>query len=179
MGLFSRSEGGIMDVIRCDEVDFLVWKWRPSNQSSRTTKKENAIRWGSSIRVKDGEVAILMYRQKTGAVQDIIVGPYDDILKTDNLPVLTGILGTVYDGKSPFQAEVYYINTAGVIQVPFHVPYFSVYDPRFHDFSCDSFPRHQHIDHFPFLLHRFGLSFCLHYRSYEPWTTDVPPAFPS
>lgn len=136
MGLFSRSEGGIMDVIRCDEVDFLVWKWRPSNQSSRTTKKENAIRWGSSIRVKDGEVAILMYRQKTGAVQDIIVGPYDDILKTDNLPVLTGILGTVYDGKSPFQAEVYYINTAGVIQVPFHVPYFSVYDPRFHDFSC-------------------------------------------
>ena len=136
MGLFSRSEGGIMDVIRCDEVDFLVWKWRPSNQSSRTTKKENAIRLGSSIRVKDGEVAILMYRQKTGAVQDIIVGPYDDILKTDNLPVLTGILGTVYDGKSPFQAEVYYINTAGVIQVPFHVPYFSVYDPRFHDFSC-------------------------------------------
>jgi hypothetical protein len=31
MGLFSKkSEGGLMDVIRCDEQEYLVWKWRPN-----------------------------------------------------------------------------------------------------------------------------------------------------
>ena len=136
MGLFSRKEGGIMDVIRCDEPSYLIWKWRPNNQPINSSNKENTIRWGSSLRVKDGEIAIFVYRQKTGVMQDAIVGPYDEILKTDNLPVLTSILGTAYNGKSPFQAEVYFINAAEVIQIPFSVPYFSVYDPRFSDFSC-------------------------------------------
>ena len=28
MGLFDRKkEGGLMDVIRCDEKEYLVWKW--------------------------------------------------------------------------------------------------------------------------------------------------------
>ena len=31
MGLLSsKKEGGMMDVIRCDEKDYLIWKWRPS-----------------------------------------------------------------------------------------------------------------------------------------------------
>ena len=131
MGLFKKSEGGFMDVIRCDQQDFLVWKWTPDPNKHGKSNKENAIRWGSSLRVKEGEVAVLLYRQQTGTMQDFIVGPYDDILKTDNLPVLTGILGAAYDGNSPFQAEVYYINMAGVIQIPFTIPYFSVFDPRF------------------------------------------------
>lgn len=136
MGLFSRSEGGLMDVIRCDEQDYLIWKWQPETKKQGKTNKENAIRFGSSIRVKDGEVAVLVYRQKNGVLQDFLVGPYDDILKTDNLPVLTEILGVAYDGKSPFQAEVYYINLSSIIQIPFVIPYFDVYDPRFDDFAC-------------------------------------------
>lgn len=137
MGLFSRkNEGGLMDVIRCDESDYLIWKWRPQGQSANSTKKENSIRWNSSLRVKDGEIAIFVYRQKTGAAQDVIVGPYDETLKTENFPVLTNILGLAYAGGSPFQAEVYFINTSGLIQIPFTVPYFSVFDPRFDDFSC-------------------------------------------
>ena len=35
----------------------------------------------------------------------------------------------------PFQAEVYFINLAQIIQVRFGVPYFDVYDPRFEDFG--------------------------------------------
>lgn len=126
----------MMDVIRCDEQDYLIWKWRPAGQSANSTKKENSIRWGSSLRVKDGEIAIFVYRQKSGAMQDVIVGPWDETLKTDNLPILTGILGSAFNGSSPFQAEVYFINTAQVIQIPFAVPFFDVYDPRFHDFAC-------------------------------------------
>ena len=60
MGLFSRKEGGIMDVIRCDEPSYLIWKWRPNNQPINSSNKENTIRWGSSLRVKDGEIAIFV-----------------------------------------------------------------------------------------------------------------------
>lgn len=76
MGLFKSKEGGFMDVIRCDEPEYLVWKWRPSGEAN-TTKKENAIRYGSSLRVKDGEVAVFVYNQENGTQQDFIEGPFD------------------------------------------------------------------------------------------------------
>ena len=129
MGLFSRSkEGGMMDVIRCDEPEYLIWKWRPAGNEANTTKKENAIRYGSSLRVKDGEVAVFVYSQKDGPVQDYIVGPYDETIKTANFPVLSSIVGLAYAGDTPFQAEVYFINLAGNIQIKFGIPYFDVRD---------------------------------------------------
>lgn len=134
MALFGRkTEGGMLDVVRCDEPDYLVWKWRPSGEAS-STRKENAIRWGSSLRVKDGEVAVFVYPQENGPSQDYIEGPFDETLKTANLPVLSSLIGLVYDGASPFQAEVYFINLSGIIKVDFRIPYFDVFDPRFLDF---------------------------------------------
>ena len=134
MGLFNKNEGGIMDVIRCDEQDYLIWNWRPNNSDTKT-HKENSIRWGSSLRVKDGSIAVFVYKTKDGIMQDFIEGPCDEILKTSNLPILTGILGLAYDGNSPFQAEVYFLNKANIIQQKFAVPYFDIYDPRFVDFG--------------------------------------------
>ena len=135
MGLFNKKEGGLMDVIRCDEQEYLVWKWRPAGQDVNSTKKENAIRYGSSLRVKDGEVAVFVYKQKDGTMQDYIVGPYDDTIKTANFPVLTSIVGLAFGGASPFQAEIYYINLSGIVQIKFGIPYFDVFDPRFLDFA--------------------------------------------
>jgi membrane protease subunit (stomatin/prohibitin family) len=135
MGLFgNKSEGGMMDVIRCDEQEYLVWKWRPSGEAN-TTKKENSIRFGSSLRVKDGEMAVFVYQQKDGSMQDYIVGPYDQTIKTANFPILTNIVGAAFGGASPFQAEIYFINLSGNIQVKFGIPYFDVFDPRFLDFA--------------------------------------------
>ncbi len=135
MGLFGKkSEGSLMDVIRCDEEEYLVWKWRPSG-SANSTNKENAIRYGSSLRVKDGEVAVFVYKQSDGTMQDFIVGPYDDTIKTANFPVLTNIVGLAFGGASPFQAEVYFINLSGNVQIRFGIPYFEVFDPRFLDFG--------------------------------------------
>lgn len=135
MGLFSsKKEGGLMDLIRCDEQEYLVWKWRPSGEAN-STKKENSIRWGSSLRVKDGEVAVFVYKQNDGTLQDFIEGPHDEIIKTANFPVITGIIGLAYAGTSPFQAEIYFINLAGNIQIKFGIPYFDVFDPRFLDFG--------------------------------------------
>lgn len=137
MGLFDRNKktGGFMDEIRCDEPSYLIWKWHPSGVQVGAGNRENAIRWGSSLRVKDGEVAVFVYKQQNGTMQDFIVGPFDQTIKTANFPVLASIVGLAYEGGTPFQAEVYYINLAQIIQVKFAVPYFDVYDPRFDDFG--------------------------------------------
>lgn len=134
MGLFSSSEGGFMDVIRCDEPDYLVWKWRPKG-STETTRKENAIRYGSSLRVKQGEVAVFVYSKDGGTMQDFIVGPHDETIKTANFPILANIVGAAFGGESPFQAEIYFINISGNNQLKFGIPYFDVFDPRFVDFA--------------------------------------------
>lgn len=134
MGLFGRgNSGGLMNVIRCDQEEYLVWKWRPEGQDVNSTTRENSIRYGSSLRVKDGEVAVFVYKQKDGTCQDYIVGPYDDTIKTANFPVLASIVGLAFGGESPFQAEVYFINLAGNIQIRFAVPYFDVFDSRLPD----------------------------------------------
>ena len=130
-----KRTGGFMDEIRCDEPSYLIWKWHPAGVQLGEGNRENAIRWGSSLRVKDGEVAVFVYRQKNGTMQDFIEGPFDQILKTANLPVLASIVGLAYEGGTPFQAEVYFINLAKIIQVKFGVPFFDVYDPRFADFG--------------------------------------------
>ena len=49
--------------------------------------------------------------------------------------ILASIVGLAYEGGTPFQAEVYFINLARIIQVRFAVPFFDVYDPRFVDFG--------------------------------------------
>ena len=131
MGLFGRGKsGGLMNVIRCDEEEYMVWKWRPEEQDVNSTTRENSIRYGSSLRVKDGEVAVFVYNQKDGTQQDFIEGPFDKKIETANFPVLASIVGLAFGGASPFQAEVYYINLAGIIQIKFAIPYFDVFDPR-------------------------------------------------
>ena len=145
MGLFgNKSEGGLMDVIRCDEQEYLVWKWRPSGEAN-STKKENAIRYGSSLRVKDGELAVFVYQQKEGSMQDFIVGPYDQTIKTANFPVLTSVVGAAFGGASPFQAEIYFINLAGNVPIKFGIPYFNITDRRLPDFPVPMSVRGQII----------------------------------
>ena len=136
MGLFTKQRsGGFMDEIRCDEPSYLIWKWRPAGSDPGVNNRENAIRWGSSLRVKEGEAAVFVYKRRDGVTQDFIEGPYDQIIKTENLPVLASIVGLAYAGGTPFQAEVYFINLAQIIQVKFGIPFFDVYDPRFPDFG--------------------------------------------
>ena len=137
MALFDKNnrKGGFMDEIRCDEPSYLIWKWHPSGVQLGEGNRDNSIRWGSSLRVKDGEVAVFVYKQKDGTMQDFIVGPYDQIIKTANFPVLASIVGLAYEGGTPFQAEIYFINLAQIIQTKFAVPFFDVYDPRFDDFG--------------------------------------------
>ena len=134
MGLFGMGKsGGTMNVIRCDEQEYLVWKWRPLGQQANTTSRENSIRYGSSLRVKEGEAAVFVYNQGNGTLQDFIYGPYDGTIETANFPILAGIVGAAFGGTSPFQAEVYFFNLQLNNQLRFGVPYFDVFDPRLPD----------------------------------------------
>lgn len=136
MGIFNRKKkGGFSDVIRCDETNYLVWKWHPSGANQGELKRETAIRTNSVLRVKTGEVAAFVYKQNNGTMVDYIVGPHDEKLKTKNFPVLSSIIGLWYEGDTPFQAEVFFINQAEAIQVKFGIPYFDVVDSRFSDFQ--------------------------------------------
>lgn len=136
MNWFTKKKtGGFMDEIRCDEKDYLIWKWHPKDTKLGQNNRENAIRSGSSLRVKDGEIAIFVYPQENGKFQDVIVGPFDQAIKTKNFPILAKLVGLAYDGGTPFQAEIYFINTAKIIYMDFGVPYFNIFDPRFLDFG--------------------------------------------
>lgn len=91
-----KKTGGFVDVIRCDETNYLVWKWHPNGAEAGTLKRETAIRTTSVLRVKEGEVAVFVYKQKDGTMQDFIVGPHDETIKTKNFPVLSSIIGLWY-----------------------------------------------------------------------------------
>jgi membrane protease subunit (stomatin/prohibitin family) len=143
MGLFGwgKKEGGLMDQIRCDQKDYLIWKWRPQGHDANSTKRENAIRWGSSLRVEPSQVAAFVYSKDGGSTVEYIDGGdsgKDTILNTANLPILSSIIGLAYDGGTPFQAEVYFFNLQGLLRLPFRLQYFDVFDtrnPQNQDFS--------------------------------------------
>ena len=134
MALFGKGPG-VMDVIRCDLDDYLIWKWAPAGNDLKSKDRANSIRWGSSLRVKEGSVAVFVYTQSDGTARDFFEGPVDLIVDTTNFPVLSTLIGKLYNGSSPFQAEVYFINLANLIQIKFGVPYFNVFDPRYIDFG--------------------------------------------
>lgn len=136
MGIFDTNnrKSAFIDEIRCDEQSYLIWKWHPKG-TIPGNNRENAIRFGSSLRVRDGEVAIFVHTNEKGFTQEHITGPFDKILETANLPIIADIIGLAYDGGTPFQAEIYFINLAQIIQTRFAVPFFNVYDPRFADFG--------------------------------------------
>ena len=79
-----------MEVIRCDDNNALIVKW------SRENNKGNDIQLGSSLRVKSGQVALFLYKQNSEVFEDYIEGPFDEILVTKNIPVISNILKLAY-----------------------------------------------------------------------------------
>ena len=102
MGFFSKILGGndSQTIVRCDEAEFLIWKYQGG-----------AVKSGTSIIVKDGEVAALI-----GSTQTTIEGPANTTASED-------------------LSEVFFINLAGSNVVRFAVPYFGVNDPRYPDLN--------------------------------------------
>lgn len=125
MGIFSKNN--VLDIINCEgKDDYLIWKWSPDGNPDNV--RANSIRYGSSLRVRDGQYAVFVYKQPDGTMQQFIEGPFDKIIDTQNFPVLASILGLAYGGGSPFQAEIYFVNADQSIRRTFYVDHIEVID---------------------------------------------------
>lgn len=65
------------------------------------------IQYGSKLVVRESQVAIFMNK---GKIADVF-GPGTHTLKTSNLPILTQLLALPFGFKSPFVADVFFVNT--------------------------------------------------------------------
>ena len=64
------------------------------------------FRLGSQLVVREGQRAVFF---RDGKALDVF-GPGRHTLSTNNIPLLTGLLGLPFGGRSPFTAEVYFVS---------------------------------------------------------------------
>ena len=108
----------ILDVIKFGGLasrDWLVYK-----------HPKDSITLGSQLIVGEGQVAIFV---KGGAVCDV----FTYTLSTNNLPLLQGIINLPFGGKTPFSAEIYYINTVTKLDLAWGTSDpIQLIDPKYH-----------------------------------------------
>lgn len=89
----------IIDVVRFDGLrsrDWLIYKY-PSEE----------LVLGTQLIVQEGQVAVFV---RGGQIADVFyLGTYT--LTTENLPILKGLVNLPFGGRTPFSAEVYFVNT--------------------------------------------------------------------
>lgn len=88
----------IVDVLKFNS-DASVFAWKYPNSELAT--------WTQLI-VNESQEAVLV---KNGQMTDVF-GPGKYVLSTDNIPVLQGIINLPFGRRSPFSAEVWFINRA-------------------------------------------------------------------
>jgi membrane protease subunit (stomatin/prohibitin family) len=101
MGLWDRLTGELIDII----------EWTEPSQNDilahRFTRYKNEIKNGAKLVVREGQAAAFV---KEGQLADVKTpGLYT--LDTNNMPVLSTILGWKYGFESPFKCEVYFVST--------------------------------------------------------------------
>jgi membrane protease subunit (stomatin/prohibitin family) len=114
----------IIDVLKYDGPNnVLVWKWRPKVDS----KRDEELRFGTQLVVNQSQQAIFI---KGGQILDIFeAGTHT--LSTQNLPILSTLIGLAFGGQSPFKAEVYFINKAVAMDTKFGLIPFNLIEPNF------------------------------------------------
>ncbi len=85
-------------------LDVVQWDNKPGEVIFRF--EEGAIAVGSQLIVKEGQEAIFF---KNGQALDSF-GPGRHTLTTGNIPILEKLVNLPFGGKTPFPAEVYFIN---------------------------------------------------------------------
>lgn len=97
--------------------DILAWKY--PNQELGT--------WTQVI-VNEAQEAIFV---KEGKILDIL-GPGRHTLSTENIPILSKLVNLPFGGRSPFTAEVWYINKSYALDIKWGTPTpIQLQDPRF------------------------------------------------
>ena len=114
----------IIDVLKYDgPSNALVWKCRPAKEG----KRDEEIRLGSQLVVNESQEAVFL---KGGKILDIFPSG-THTLKTQNLPLLTNVIGLAFGGDSPFKAEVYFVNKAVAMDAKWGITPFNLIEPNF------------------------------------------------
>lgn len=100
MGILDFLSGEFIDVIGWtdDTRDTMVWRFE---------REGHAIKYGAKLTVREGQAAVFVHE---GQLADVF-GPGLYMLETNNLPILTTLQHWDHGFKSPFQSEVYFVNT--------------------------------------------------------------------
>lgn len=114
----------IANIIRCTiQEPILIWKWHDDNYS----KRQDEIRLGSQLIVSENQQAIFV---KGGKICDVFeTGQHT--LTTANLPILSQVIGSVFGGNSPFNASIYFVNKAVLMNTKFGLTPFNLVEPNF------------------------------------------------
>lgn len=114
----------IANIIRCTiQEPILIWKWHDDNYS----KRQDEIRLGSQLIVSENQQAIFV---KGGKICDVFeTGQHT--LATANLPILSQVIGSVFGGNSPFNASIYFVNKAVLMNTKFGLTPFNLVEPNF------------------------------------------------
>jgi len=99
---------GLFDKIRGEFVDIIEWTDSSSNSMVyRFQRRDNEIKMGARLTVREGQAAVFINK---GKICDVFEpGMYT--LETDNMPILSTLMGWKHGFHSPFKAEVYFVNT--------------------------------------------------------------------
>ncbi len=90
-----------------------MWKVLEWNDDTKNTMvyrfdmQGKEIMSGSQLTVRESQAAVFVHQGKFADV----FGPGQYKLETKNLPILSGLGAILYQGKSPFKAELFFVNT--------------------------------------------------------------------
>ena len=100
MDLWKKIKGELVDII----------EWLDESRDTMVQRFErygNEIKYGAKLVVREGQAAVFV---NEGQLADVFM-PGTFTLETQNLPILSTLLGWKYGFESPFKAEVYFVNT--------------------------------------------------------------------
>ena len=111
MGLFAKLRGELIDIIEWidDSRQTLVWRF---------PRYQNEIKNGAQLIVRPGQMAVFV---NEGRIADVFEpGHYQ--LTTQNLPLLSTLMGWKFGFNSPFKCEVYFVSTRQVTDLKWGTP---------------------------------------------------------
>jgi membrane protease subunit (stomatin/prohibitin family) len=113
------STMGLLDKLRQELIDIIEWVDDSRHTLAwRFPRYQNEIKNGAQLIVRPGQVAVFVHR---GELADAFE-PGNYKLTTDNLPILSTIMGWKYGFNSPFRSEVYFVSTRQITDLKWGTP---------------------------------------------------------
>jgi excisionase family DNA binding protein len=99
---------GVLDFIKGQAIEIIEWTDDSRDTLSwRFPDEDKEIKNGAQLIVREGQLVQFV---AAGQYADLF-GPGRHALRTENIPILSRILGWKYGFESPFKCDVYYLNT--------------------------------------------------------------------